>query len=150
MRKAILILFIFFCHTYLCKGQNAVSINILDITVKGENIELKLEFINNSNGQERIYIPTKQDICYNLLNVFFVDELSQEKSELFPCEGIIDLDSIDISCSNSVLLDSNDSYIRNLQFDFTNLSPYLKKGNKYKVSCILMNEYMKFTGFESI
>lgn len=98
--------------------------------------------IENCSKQDLvIYRPDVSGVNSNLLSVQLVDEENNQYNVFR--SPVIDLESIKLTCSNSIILSKGDSFIRQFQFYLEEFVPNVNKG-KYSLKVWLNYEEVNF------
>lgn len=104
---------------------------IRDLDLSRDSLGFSLEINNISDQSWTIYKPDSKDICNSILKLRFISKDEFHEHEIFPCEYIIDLNSIMLNCTNSINLNPNDIFIQKFKFGINQITPYLEKNFNY-------------------
>jgi len=128
MFKFILTLF-FLVNSFLLFSQveQDVLLKINKVSNKNDSISVHIEVINLGATSTVFYKIYLYDICTSIFKIYAIDKAG-DRFEAFPCEAIIDLESIVLDCSNSVRLDLKEGYSKVLKLSKFDFSPFLKSG----------------------
>lgn len=142
-RHSIRILFtLLFCICYICNllAKTDSLFTKVEVTQNyvSKNIELNITFVNKGDIPIILYKPSIRNICNNLMSIELVSIKNQTIHDYFPCQEILDIESIEISLFNSVCLRKNEQYVQTLTLDKHIFSKKLEKG-LYK-----LNIYFKY------
>lgn len=130
MRLAtIILLFFIFQLNLIAQREDAIVLNIDKIDFSSDTIKLEISVVNNGDRTIALYKPNLKDICWGLLKIYAISENEKsQKHEIFPCEAIIDLESIKLDCDNTVRLSSQEGLKKIFTFPIEDFSPHIKIG----------------------
>ncbi|MDS1031212.1 hypothetical protein RDV77_01055 [Porphyromonadaceae sp. NP-X] len=133
MRKYRLILGLLVINSILFGQDKKLKIEIDDCLTTKNSISFCLRITNISNQPITTYLPKKNDICYGLIKIPFIDLQNHKSHNFFPCTSYAaDLDCITIDCKNSLFLKPNEKYNQDLKLLKKDVFPHLIKGKHYK------------------
>lgn len=144
MRKFIIFLIVFLIFSFNSFCQSNTSLKLIDLDFKKDSIQVKVEIVNNTGSSQRFYVPAEQDICLNILKIKFKNIKTEEVHEIIPCDEVVDLDSMDLTCCNSISLKSGEGFTKKFHFNIKQVSPFLQTGKKYSVSVELNFDSINF------
>lgn len=112
-----------------------MNIEIVDCKSLNTDIVVNILISNYTEDIIRTYIPQINDLCNGIIKITFIDKSTKPYSihNVFPCNWIADLDLIILNDSNSIILNSNDTYQQKLIINNKYILPKLHKGSCYQV-----------------
>ena len=110
------------------QNKEDVLLNVTSFKFEGDTVLLEMSILNKGAKPITLYNVGTHDICTSVLKIKAQDDIGN-KYEVFPCEAIIDLESIFLDCNNTFKLLSNEGFIKVVKFAVRDFAPHLKKGN---------------------
>jgi len=144
MKSLKIILFLLIINAFRIYAQPNLVLKVENIRINSDSLFLKFSITNNSTQLVRLYKPERQDICCNIVRIFFIDKYNKEH-QIIPCNEIIDLDVIILSCKNSVYLSKGEGFLKEFSFSLKDTVPFLTKNVIYDV---VMEINLKDVSFE--
>jgi len=135
---------------YIANGfsqEKKVSMQLLSIIGVKNEIKIKFEFINSSEKDIAVYIPTSQDICKKIFKIKFISTKDSTIHTYEPCTWYTDLSSIKFNCMNCIILSPEEKRIVNMTLSKKHFSPFLNINTYYKV---FLAVYLKDVYIESV
>lgn len=127
--------------------EKRIRLDIVDCISTKTSVSFCLTIANMSNQPIVTYIPKKDDICYGLLKITFIDLQNNKVHEFYPCTfNAADLDCITLDCNNTLFLKPNEKFNQKFRFLKKDISPYLKRGKGYK---LFVEWYLKGVCFKT-
>jgi len=84
---------------------------------------------NADNNSFTIYKPFLKDICSGVMKCYFINTETKLRHEIFPCNEIVQSLAIILNEKNSVYLEKNEYFIKELMINLKEFSPHLRDGN---------------------
>lgn len=132
--KRIIQLFAFIFIASNSYSQNSqLKMKIVSLRTYRNNIELCVEVNNLSNQEIAIYYKNIDQICSNLMHIRFVDMKSDQFHILFPCTSVPDINYIELTKNNSLLVEAGKTVNINYSFSKKDIKPSIKRNKTYKV-----------------
>lgn len=125
LKEIIIICFLF--STTLSVNAQDVKLKISNIAfdMKKNNFDLYLEIYGNKERGVKIYKPQIEDICTSLVRIKFISQVNKNIGIVYPCQEVIDLESILINNENAIFLDIGEYFGVIMSFSCEEISPYL-------------------------
>lgn len=134
MKKYIVILGLLVVFNSTLFGQEKrIKLEVVDCISNKTNISFCLTITNISNQPIVTYLPKKDDICFRILKIRFIDLQNDKVHELKPCAFYTDLESIILNSNNTLSLNPNDKFDQKFKFSKKDISPFLRRGKHYKL-----------------
>lgn len=126
--RLLLFIFMFLPISLFSQNKEDVLLKVDSFNYEGDTVLLSMSIFNRGAKNITCYKVSSRDICTSVLKIKAQDDLGN-RYEVFPCEAIIDLESIYLDCDNTVKLSPNEGFIKVVRFAVKDFAPYLKKGN---------------------
>jgi hypothetical protein len=133
MKRIIQLLEFIFIVSCLYSQTPQLKMKIISLNSHKKSIELCVEVDNLSSQEIAIYYQNIDQICSSLMSIKFIDTKNNQIHLVFPCTSIPDLNHIDLTDKNSLIIGAKNKVSINYSFNKKNLAPYLKKKRRYKV-----------------
>jgi hypothetical protein len=134
MRISILCILFFYCSVLLPCPKKDVNIEIVECKSLNSDIVVSILISNYTEDIIKTYIPQINDLCNGIIKITFIDKSKPYSNHnVFPCNWIADLDLIILNDSNSIILNSNDTYQQKLIISKKFIVPKLHKGSYYQI-----------------
>jgi hypothetical protein len=159
MKTAFLVQFLFF-STFLfsCKEVQTnsssqtgdVQFSITRASLQDQNlINFEAKLINSTENSIKLYKPSLFDVCYGILHFKLVDDFNHEYI-YDPCDQDAQLDHIELTLKNSVLLNPNDEC--QLKYLLKVDSFHLRKtiNSNWMIVCIIDYPAAEYNGAQNI
>lgn len=141
MKKTVLIFgLLFFCIMNSSSQKDDIIMRLNSISsVKGK-IRINFEFVNVSQKDIAVYIPTSTDICRGFFKIKFISTNDSTIHTYEPCTWYADAKLIEMDCENSVILKPKEKKVLFMNLIRKEMLPLLRKNTSYKV---LLELYLK-------
>ena len=126
--RLLIFIFMFLPISLFSQNKEDVLLKVNDFKCVGDTALLTMSILNSSGKTVTCYKVGLQDICTSVLKIKVKDSFGK-KHEVFPCEAMIDLESIYLDCSNTVKLSPDEGFIKVVKFAVKDFAPFLIKGN---------------------
>ena len=133
MKRIIQIFVLVFIVSYSYSQNSQLEMNIVSLKTCINNIELCVKVSNLSNQEIAVYYQNIDQICSNLMSIRFVDIKSNKFHILFPCSTVPDLNHIELTKDNSLLIDAGKSVNVKYLFKKRDIKPDIRRNKTYKV-----------------
>lgn len=127
-----------------CMGQittPSLLITRVQYEPRSKGIALTCQIINGDSAQT-FYKANSRDYCTRLSFLQIRDAKTKKEVLYFPCTYVTDLDHIQLTAANTVLLQPRASYTFTQYLKAAHIRPSLAKGHTYLISFAFNHEYL--------
>lgn len=126
--RLLLFIFMFLPVSLFSQNKEDVLLKVDSFNYEGDSVLLSISIFNKGAKDITCYKVGTHDICSSVLKIKAKDDFGN-RYEVFPCDAIIDLESIYLDCDNTVKLSPNEGFVKVIKFAVKDFAPYLKKGS---------------------
>lgn len=124
-------------------NEKAIDVKINKEIYLNDSATLELT-LKNLQSTAMLYLkPDIELIKYGLMTIILKNNDTGEKFLLY-LGNSSDIEEIELTCENSVVLSKNDAFIKTLNLDMKNFSPLIKKAGTYSLEMRIDYSIVKF------